>query len=369
MQTRIIFTVFALSLAQVSSADKFVCPKKCTCDSAVVACKLNHYYSKDFQNIPKNFKLIIQSSRQVSFPDNSLPRVTELEIISSGSEICDLAWNKSADHLETLQLDGVQLRNTLKSLKILKALRLLKINHAELLGVDHRKWQMHFDQKSPLKFLFMFWTDLSLMTDMTLPKSVESVKLDDCNLTKIPKQFSDLNNLQSLSLENNKIQTLENLPKNVHILMLHGNQISEIKNIPPNTSQLDLSNNNITHIQNIPETVHLFYLSGNNIPSITEKSFKPNSHLAELALAGNKHKNLTIAKTAFKNTPRLHLIDLRATDFAAPLEAFTRLKSLTQLLVSPQYNAFCDRLNKIFSSKVCSTRTSTYKFALVSYVN
>ncbi|XP_059139199.1 leucine-rich repeat and immunoglobulin-like domain-containing nogo receptor-interacting protein 1 [Physella acuta] len=354
MKATAIVALLVMSLVCVSGKDTFTCPKNCKCSKVLVDCKLKKYHAKDFASVPETAILHIESSSQVLFPDDSLPRVRQLEINAPGSEIEGYAWNKAADQLELLELEGVRLRDAHTSFKLLRALRKVKITAAALNGLNLKKFKIHFDEKNPLAKLAIIGSDLSKLTSITVPNYIEKLTLDSCNLTEIPTQLSNLSNLEYLSLKYNHIKKMINLPKKSTIINLNWNRISSIRNVPNGTLKLSLSKNNITRIKNIPASVIILDLSKNNITKIRKTSFQPNSELMKFILTSNKHQNMTISKRAFKNTPKLLLIDLRGTVFEAPPEAFTSLLHLTDLVVDPRYSDLCHSVNKKIGVNICT---------------
>ena len=86
-----------------------------------------------------------------------------------------------------------------------------------------------------------------------LPLSLKDLRMSDNNLTKIPKSIKNLPKLKNLELEVNNITKIEKLPESLEIMTLHSNNIEKIPDDLPNSLKyLYLTNN---HIETIPETL------------------------------------------------------------------------------------------------------------------
>jgi hypothetical protein len=150
--------------------------------------------------------------------------------------------------------------------------------------------------------------NLNSITTRGLPENVKKVSLRDNkigNIEDLPPQLEYLDlgvntiikieNLPSsitqLHLEDNSIRIIDNLPLHLLVLYIHNNKVTTIKTLPPNLQELYINNNPITYLEELPDTIEVLILHGCSITHIErfpanlktlDISFNPLNNIPEL---------------------------------------------------------------------------------------
>ena len=106
-------------------------------------------------------------------------------------------------------------------------------------------------------------------------------------------------NLKELYLDNNNIETLDNLPVNLKILSASGNNIDYIKSLPENLVHLNLEKNDITTISiDLPKKLKYLNLNYNLISKLPDKL---PSKLEFLSIISNNLKQIPVLSRTLIN--------------------------------------------------------------------
>jgi len=151
-------------------------------------------------------------------------------------------------------------------------------NKAELRHDEYVTWAEKISRNED-------WVDETFIFEKDGRVRVEGdLHLKNTGISELPPDLYKVEG--ELSLENNKIKKIENIPESVTKLFLGSNQIRRIENIPESVVTLDLRNNQITKIENIPDSVTWLDLADNQIEIIENI---PGS-VAQLILSNNQIK-------------------------------------------------------------------------------
>ena len=126
--------------------------------------------------------------------------------------------------------------------------------------------------------------------------SVTEIDLGEKNLTVVPREIELFSNLQSLSLSNNQIQTLQGppLPAGLQTLYLSDNQIQTLQGValPAGLQALYLNDNRIQSLQGaaLPAGLQTLDLSNNQIQSLQGPPLP--AGLRSLSLSNNRIQSL-----------------------------------------------------------------------------
>lgn len=105
-----------------------------------------------------------------------------------------------------------------------------------------------------------------------IPYNVHDLNLSYNEITKI-QNIKFLPKLEELTLYDNKITKLENIPESVERLYIDNNYITKIENIPEECFHLHLSDNYIDKIENIPDGLGQLILKNNKISKLENLSY------------------------------------------------------------------------------------------------
>lgn len=130
-----------------------------------------------------------------------------------------------------------------EGLKKLDRLSFLSCNFPRHIIIKHGK---------KLKLLYIYARKDSTNIEsiqLSNPSSIETLILDNCNISRIPSIIKKMANLEYLSLGNNNIYEInfDDLPKNLKTIWLNSNKISNINidDLPKNLKTIGLKNNPI----------------------------------------------------------------------------------------------------------------------------
>ena len=121
-----------------------------------------------------------------------------------------------------------------------------------------------------------------LKTDQT------SLNLSDLGLESIPAELKSLKKIKKLSLANNRLKTIENIPdsvieldlsnnllsntqglsKQVVFLKLNGNRLSDIELLPNSIQQLEVNHNDIHQVVTFPKSLKYLKINHNQLENI-----------------------------------------------------------------------------------------------------
>jgi len=172
-------------------------------------------------------------------------------------------------------------------------------------------------------------------------KSVIKLDLSDLGLGYIPLDLIRISHLKSLSLRNNQIRKIENIPYGLTNLDLVGNQIQQIEHIPEKLIELDLAKNKIQKIENLPRGLEILKLSTNQITRIEGlpkgllQSDLSNTWIIKIQELSKSLKTLDLRSNQISEIEglpdSLNVLDLRGNE----ISKIGRLKvSLTHLYLS-----------------------------------
>merc|ERR1712028_212798 len=161
-------------------------------------------------------------------------------------------------------------------------------------------------------------------------KYLEIVDLGD-NLLEDVKAIGKLSSLLSLKLDTNQIMTIENLPPlaNLQLLDLSNNKLTSVDAIAhPMLMYLSLNNNQLEALPDLIKQLELLDLSMN---AITELKLGPQEQLEMLELSGNQIKDLEGLAEAMPMLKECNLKENAIADVKnmAHLTTITTLTTLT----------------------------------------
>lgn len=136
-----------------------------------------------------------------------------------------------------------------------------------------------------------------LKTDQT------SLNLSDLGLESIPAELKSLKKIKKLSLANNRLKTIENIPdsvieldlsnnllsntqglsKQVVFLKLNGNHLSDIEHLPNSIQQLEVNHNDIHQVVTFPKSLKYLKINHNQLENVQLPTM-----LESLAICHNK---------------------------------------------------------------------------------
>ena len=120
-----------------------------------------------------------------------------------------------------------------------------------------------FNKFVNLKILSLSNNQLQIVPD--LPNTLQSLKISNNCLIKLP-ELNHLNNLSILSAAHNKLNELPSLPVNLEYLDTSNNNLSVLPDFPANLwVSINVSNNNLTVLPPLPVVLEHLEASNNNL--------------------------------------------------------------------------------------------------------
>ncbi|XP_059149651.1 leucine-rich repeat protein soc-2 homolog [Physella acuta] len=259
--------------------------------------------------------IMFRNSVVESIEDNSLPGLVFLEVFNSTiKNISDGAFNNCAHTLTGLRLSRSvipDVPNVLRGLQHLGVLLLRDltigtwnssdlhlvgqtVSHLNLGNNSLTTWPDWMQNFNALRILEFVDNPVTTIPDDSL-QNVAST-LTDLNvvgaLTHIPSGWSELKALTGLTLRNNRL--------------------TQVRNIPPQITNLNLANNRITEITidsfPLPSSLEILDLSRNPITTITKDAF---THLQTLSFLSLRYTSLTRMPLALTLLTHDSYIDMR----------------------------------------------------------
>ncbi|XP_007893500.1 lumican [Callorhinchus milii] len=145
---------------------------------------------------------------------------------------------------------------------------------------------------SKLKRLQKLYINFNNLTELvSIPKSLEDLKVYSNQISKIGKVLADHDNLTTIQLNDNQLSDV-------------GEAFSGLKSL----MYLDLSINKLTKLPaGLPSSLEMFYIDHNNLNSIPKGYFDKNSKLQYLRISHNQLKDEDIPERIFNITTLLEL--------------------------------------------------------------
>lgn len=109
---------------------------------------------------------------------------------------------------------------------------------------------------------------LNEINGLELPITIKELNLENCRLERISK-LNCLTNLQALSLKQNKLKILPELPESLRQLDISHNELISLYNVPDGVTELDCSSNKISNLNMyVPSKLVRLIAFGNNIQTM-----------------------------------------------------------------------------------------------------
>jgi hypothetical protein len=199
-----------------------------------------------------------------------------------------------------------------------------KLETIELAFVTNLKSLKYFEIFKKLKEINIIACEISLDGLDNLPETLSVLRLVNCGISEINKNFCKLINLETLSLGENYISEIKNINNCVRLksLQLYSNKISKIEFLQDCLllEELNLADNQITKIENLDSLSYLkdLNLAANRIESLNNVSHIKYLHgLRILKLNDENFGDNNVCELTdyeyviLKLNPRLEILDFK----------------------------------------------------------
>ncbi|KAL7020870.1 hypothetical protein ACKWTF_011660 [Chironomus riparius] len=216
----------------------------------------------------------------------------------------DVVKSAKAENKREISLNGQQLTDLLEENNGKIDVYLFKLNQLNLLRLSNSPLLCEINGKlndlNQLQSLLLFGNKLNTFPEIDQLVNLKNLDLSKNLLTSVDVDFTSLTHLTTVNLSDNGISSFNMKSSSIHILNLSVNKLGKFpENLPISITELNLSKNEITDIPEDTKLANLkiFDASENKITAVPK------------SLAGIKMKTLNLKQNPLKDRKLFKLID------------------------------------------------------------